>query len=842
MGEVYKARDTRLDRTVAIKVSDERFSERFEREARAVAALNHPNVCQLFDVGPNYLVMEFIDGSPIAPADSLRKLLDLAVQIADGLAAAHAAGIVHRDLKPDNILLTRDGRVKILDFGLAKDLVATSDTVTMTNPGTVVGTVNYMSPEQARGEAKLGPQSDQFAFGIVLFELAARTPPFRRETAAETMAAIIREEPPPLPQAIPAPLRWVIERLLAKEPGERYDSTQDLYRDLRQIRERLSETATASTVARGVRPRRKRNVLWVALAAVAGFLAAAVWPVPPAGALKVTPFASEAEVETMPAWSPKGDRIAYVADVNGVLQIFTKALGLSTPTQMTHRKTWCYSPAWSEDGTRIYFLSEGGLYSVAVAGGQPQLVLSGVSRGAVSPDGTALATVVRDATGRTQLAFSSPLGAPLRPYTHAAIAGLEMDELSSSLSLAFTQDGRYLGLIATYRGQTQFWRIPVAGGIPQRMVYSGLNFTFFTWLGDGQRIVAASVGSGESHLSIANLRSGRSYPITAGSARDGFPALSPDGRRLAYSTGETAYGVIEVPLNGSPAREVVASARQGVAPSWAPDGTHFAYVTNRSGVSEVWLRNKSDGSERRIVGQEEFGGEESYFLDCAISPDGNRVAYRRQLSGGEIWISPLSGEAPVRLWDDPSRAFQRGPVWSPDGDWISYYSVRDGKHAILRIRVGANTPPELVTYTSASAPPAWSPLGNWIAFRDGNRMRTVNPDGKEDRIASQRGWESYGWSKDGSWLYGIAADDSRHLILRRLEIATEKESKIADLGPAPPGFDLANRQGTFWYRGFSLHPDGKSFLTSVYHMQAHIWLMEDFDRPTRLLDLLWKRP
>ncbi len=162
MGEVFKARDTRLDRIVAIKISQARFSERFEREARAVAALNHPNICQVYDVGtlpeaPGYLVMEFIDGSPTAPVDSTRKLLDLAVQIADGLTAAHAVQIVHRDLKPDNILVSRDGRVKILDFGLAKTAAAAASpaeatrTMGVTDPGTTIGTVNYMSPEQARG-------------------------------------------------------------------------------------------------------------------------------------------------------------------------------------------------------------------------------------------------------------------------------------------------------------------------------------------------------------------------------------------------------------------------------------------------------------------------------------------------------------------------------------------------------------------------------------------------------------------------------------------------------------------------------------------------------------------
>ncbi len=195
MGEVYKARDTRLERMVAIKQSKEAFSERFEREARAIAALNHNNICQLYDVGPDYLVMEFVEGTPIAPVDSTRKLLDIAIQIADGLAAAHAAGIIHRDLKPDNILITRDGRVKILDFGLAKAVTAdrtqndATRTIAVTGAGTTIGTIAYMSPEQARANVELTPQSDQFSLGLVLYELATGQRAFRRDSAAEIMTA-----------------------------------------------------------------------------------------------------------------------------------------------------------------------------------------------------------------------------------------------------------------------------------------------------------------------------------------------------------------------------------------------------------------------------------------------------------------------------------------------------------------------------------------------------------------------------------------------------------------------------------------------------------------------------
>ena len=188
MGEVYRALDTRLDRTVAIKASHTPFNDRFAREANVVAALNHPNICHLYDVGPDFIVMEFVDGTPISAARGLRQVLDAAVQIADGLAAAHAAGIVHRDLKPDNILITADGRIKILDFGLAKQAGKAAGDVTVatraTDPGTILGTVSYMSPEQARG-LDVDTRSDQFSLGLVLYELATGTKAFARESAAQ---------------------------------------------------------------------------------------------------------------------------------------------------------------------------------------------------------------------------------------------------------------------------------------------------------------------------------------------------------------------------------------------------------------------------------------------------------------------------------------------------------------------------------------------------------------------------------------------------------------------------------------------------------------------------------
>jgi serine/threonine protein kinase len=254
MGEVYRATDTRLGRTVAIKVSRDEFSERFEREARAVAALNHPHICQLYDIGPNYLVMEFVDGAPIRPPDDAARLVALASQIADALVAAHGAGIVHRDLKPDNILVTKDGQVKVLDFGLATGGGGVSDvllTQAATAVGTTVGTVAYMSPEQARGEA-VDARSDLWSLGVLLYELATGARPFGGPTQAVVFESILNQAPPPLRDSgayVPAGLSPIVAKLLQKDRAQRYASARDVLAALQA----LAAAATAASQA-GVTP------------------------------------------------------------------------------------------------------------------------------------------------------------------------------------------------------------------------------------------------------------------------------------------------------------------------------------------------------------------------------------------------------------------------------------------------------------------------------------------------------------------------------------------------------------------------------------------------------------
>src|SRR5437773_6929601 len=258
MGEVYKARDTRLERIVAIKVSREQFSERFEREARAVAALNHPHICQLYDVGPNYLVMEFVEGPPLRGPLPLEKAVEYAGQILDALDAAHRKGITHRDLKPANILVTKQG-IKLLDFGLAKQKAPLTEAdstlaAALTSKGQIVGTLQYMSPEQLQGK-DADPRSDLFAFGCVLYETLTGKCAFEGRSAASVIAAILEREPAPLEVA--PPLERVVKKCLAKDPDQRFQTARDLKTALAWALE-----PSASTVAQ---PGRRR---WIAGATV----------------------------------------------------------------------------------------------------------------------------------------------------------------------------------------------------------------------------------------------------------------------------------------------------------------------------------------------------------------------------------------------------------------------------------------------------------------------------------------------------------------------------------------------------------------------------------------------
>lgn len=817
MGEVWKARDTRLDRIVAIKISQGKFTDRFEREARAVAALNHPNICQLYDVGPDYLVMEYVEGSPLAAPDGIRKLLDLAVQIADGLTAAHAVQIVHRDLKPDNILVTREGRVKILDFGLAKAAVASASaaeatrTMGITDPGTTVGTVNYMSPEQARG-MDLAPQSDQFSFGLILYELASGKRPFGRGSAPETMTAIIREDAEPLPAQVPAPLRWIIERLLAKEPSERYDSTRDLYRELKQVRDRLSESMSASHAAVPASAA-KRSRLFAPLvagiaclvlgAAAASLLLSRSATGPDLVNYRFTPLTQGETEERAPRWSPDGKSIAYTARIHGIMQVFTRTLG-SDAAQVTRAEQSCDLPFWSPDGATIYYLSGGNLWSVPAAGGAAQIVYRDVTAAALHPDG---ATLAFD-RGR-KIWIGSLHGGEVKEFWPGPTNG----------GLSFSPDGSKL--VTNSIGPV--WVLPYPSGAPRKFDM-GVSTTAPSWFSDSSHLaVYAHTEAGDANtLTMLDVMDGTRRGILSAPGGLVYPSVSPDGKRIAYTSGQFAWDVLEISIPNGQERTLVSGGVSFLA-DWAPSGTHFLFAVPTGEKAGIYDRQAGEEAfSRRLV--EAAGAAEPHW-----SPDGKRFVFHSEFHAeSRLTLVNASGGGSVLL-DSTRSGKLTGMSWSPDGQWVSYIRAVAGKQDLVKIRAAPGAAPEVLANAKVQQWPrsvsVWSPTGDWIAYPAANGIDLVSLDGKSGRNLTPRKFLAYGVSKDGSQLYGIfqnTTEQSAQWQLYSVNVNTSVEKFLAPID-LPPSADVVS--------GFSLHPDGKRFLVSIAKFPFSIWMLEGFDPP-----------
>jgi len=904
MGEVFRAWDPRLEREVALKILHERTDthpvrlQRFVAEARAASALNHPNIITVFDAAVDdatpYIVSELIEGEPLRDqtrrgAVPIKKLLEMATQIADGLSEAHAAGIVHRDLKPENIMVTKAGRVKILDFGLAQQVgLGAPGSVpdaageqTLTVPG-LTGTVPYMSPEQARGEAT-DFRTDQFSLGLILYEMATGQPAFRRPTAVETLEAIISAEPAPIQAVSPhAPLllTWIIERCLAKHPEDRYASTADLHRDLRRLRDRLAEVVAKEAPAPALA---RSSILWrvvtvgLAIAAVVG--AGISWrllseAVPP-DLTKVTfrPLATEAHFEGMPAWSPDGQTIAYSAEVNGILQIHTRRLNSPTGQKVTNALADAKHPFWSHDGRRLYYVSLAGardaIYSVPAAGpgDAADWLIQNASRGAMSPDGRKIA-FLRDedragVVGTASVWLANDDGSGQERYERGAFATLRL----SDAVLWFSPDGSKIGVCASIPGVDaldpesrgwQFWVLPTGEGQPSRRLESwnaSPRVSSFTWVDNRHVILGIIPGETDSsELWLADVENDRRWPVSSSASSNSHPSAAPAWGGVVFTRGNPDFDLVEVPLNDQPVRVLRATSRSEGDAVWGARGSAFAYVTDRSGQDEIWMSSSDFADDRPVITARDFNERTILLGAPSLSPDGRHVAYVRNASRPvwplRIWYSPLaagnqgSGGPPVPLLPEAHVGYQISPTWSPDSQWLAFAEWSDQQWKLVKVRIGSTDQPVVLrTDGVANAAPQWSPNGRWITWEtDVGLLIVSSKDGRQQHDVGAGGWIVHTWSHDSSAIYGIRETDESRLALFRLTAKeggkTEREQSaddrvLRDLGASLP----VNNP----YRGLSLARDGRSLLTSVARLHGDLWLMEGLEPPAGMLQRLWRR-
>jgi Tol biopolymer transport system component len=810
-----------------------------------------------------FIVSELVDGVALrqllAPGPlPLKELLDIAVQIADGLTAAHEAGFVHCDLKPENVMVTPDGRVKILDFGIAKietpvSVVPGASVPTETAIGLISGTAPYMSPEQARGR-EVDFRSDQFSLGLVLYEMATGARAFSRETPVETLSAIIADDPLPLSginPKIPIPLRWIVDRCLAKDPRHRYAATADLARDLRTLRDHLAEANVAGAIS--LASTLISRVRWWPLvgaaaagAAVMGLLVAAYLRPSQPVTLRYTPLANDSGYQGEPAWSPDGKMVAYAAQVDGVLQIFKRSLSSSQRSQITHSRFDCRDPFWSPDSSRIYYMSlagaKDGVFSVSAAGGPPEPVMLNVVTADLSPDGNMLAFLRDDLepTGSAlRLWLSSPPGAEPHRYTRGAFA----TRVFSDGIIRFAPDGSKLGVWvqnwASFYGsgpKNTLWIVPMDNAdplIPPNEFGDLPNYPpNFDWLSDSRRIVAAveQRASPGLHLSIIDTKTGAATWLTSGAGSENTPAVSPDGRRIAYAMQDANFDLIETPIDGSPATPLLATTRNEMEPSWSPTSAEFTFVTDRSGRPEIWRRSQDGSWELPLVTEDVFpeGGTQTLRMPV-FSPDGQRIAFERVVAAGsKIWIATLAGGTPVQM--TAAKGTNTAPTWSPDGEWIAFALGSPGGWFLAKARVGVAAPPVIIHENIAPfTHPQWSPNDRWIACNTPDGLTLVAPDGKSLRVLDEDPWFVYGWGGDGSTLYGIKLDPDNlhHFILVAVDVRSGRQRIInGNLAPVPP----VNAP----VKGFT-RMSAKSFATSLVRVRSDLWLIDGFQRQTSFL-------
>ena len=803
MGEVYKARDTRLDRIVAIKVLPTHLAdrselrERFDREAKTIASLNHPHICVLHDIGhqdgTDYLVMEYLEGETLAQrlqkgSLPLEQALQYAIEIADALDKAHRKGITHRDLKPGNIMLTKSG-TKLLDFGLAKlkqDVAPTnvplSELPTAKDPltaqGTLLGTLQYMAPEQVEGK-EVDARTDIFAFGAVVYEMATGKRAFEGKTQASLIAKILEIDPPPIsslqPMTPPA-LGRVVKRCLAKEPEMRWQTASDLCEELKWIAEGGSQViSTPATGVKGIHALGQRALILGlgALLLVAVIVSLATWnlkpsPAPPSQPVTRTvialpPGQQLAGLESAPAiaLSPDGSNLAYVARQGGAQQIYLRAMD-SLEAKPILGTDGAFNPFFSHDGQWVGFFAGGKLKKASVSG---RAVLS-VGE-AASPNGASwssqgtIAFAPTNVSAIQQMPDVGSTAAPLSHFEHGENSHRWPEFLPDGKAVLFAAGftpGNWTNVeIAVQPPGTSGRRNLVPGTAPhyassghliyaqggalmavpfdsQRLAVTGSavpvvegvlqsasnGYAQYSLSATGSLVyVPGTLRSDQSKLVWVN-RNGAEQPLSAPGHNYVYPRLSPDGRRVAIAISEEQGAQVWLYDLQEKLTRLTFDGLMNNVPAWTPDGKRIAFMSNMQGATNLFWQ-LADGSG----GLERLTTNEFLHAPMSFTPDGQLLAFieANPTTGYDIWVMRMSDRKAQPFIRTPFN--ESTPQFSPDGRWLAYVSNESG-HNEIYVQAYPGPGGKWQISTEGGTEPVWNRNGRELFYRSGNKMMAVD--------------------------------------------------------------------------------------------------------------------
>jgi Tol biopolymer transport system component len=852
MGEVYKARDTRLNRDVALKVLPAPFARdpdrmaRLEQEARAAASLNAPGIVAVHDLGTDmtsgqprmYVVMELLegeslrarlDGGPVPP----RKAAEYAAQIASALAVAHGRGIVHRDLKPENLFITKDGRIKILDFGLAKEMAPAANAASMatgigaTAAGTVLGTVGYMAPEQVRGEPA-DARSDIFALGATLYEMLTSRRAFAGETAVETMNAILKQDPPELsPEvtaAIPGALQGILGRCLEKRPEDRFHSAHDLALALQATS--LGRSTTSNVDAATV-PKRSRVPIGVivGIAGVGFGLAAAafalfVQPNRPPIVASMRQLTEAPGAELNPDISPDGRQIVYASAATGHSDIYLLRVGGGRAINLTNSETDDTQPAFSPDGEQIAFRSErdgGGIFVMGATGESVRRITTAGYDPRWSRDGRRIAY------------GTEPV---VDPYSRGVRSQLWVVEVGTGQT-------------------TKLWN---GDGVQPAWSPTGARIAYWGNTG-GQRDIWTIAPSG-----------GEPVAVTRDAATDWAPEWSPDGKWLYFvSDRGGSPNVWRVPMNETagtaegPAEMVTNGVRAIASARFARDGARLVLgAMDRS--FELSLYNFDPEHPDRLTPKASVHSPSLGW--CVPSKDASWLACTSRSSQEDIVLMRADGRETRRLTDDQAK--DRIPSWSPDDRAIGFMSTRSGRWQLWTVGVDGSGLRQLSEVDNDVAWAVWSPDGKRIAtsgmalapyglqFFD---AAARSPVSTPETLPTDSGVNADTWSSDGKLIAGSLTDaGGQPLAVLAWDVAAKKLFRRIDLPMirttsadtsfvygthelvthGPDGVVLASLDTGQWRVILKVQPpfntmmsgDGRTLLVEHPVVEADVWMLE----------------